>query len=71
MTNTPTADTSYQESVSVTYRNDYTEMVFIWTDDGVSFVAVGIDPSDELVLAAVKAEGCDFTHEGRLWVSEF
>lgn len=59
------------DSITITYRSGYDTITVTWAGDDASFLAVGIDPSDELVLAAVEAEGLNFTHEGRDWVSEF
>ena len=55
----------------ITYTNDNRSLKFTYDDDlaEADFLAVGIDATDALIIAAMDAEGCDFTHDGNLWTS--
>ena len=64
--------TNNNNALTITYRNDHAFVRFTYDADMIAadFVALGVDPTDDLIAACVDAEGRDFNHDGARWVSE-
>ncbi len=58
--------------MTITYHNGNQSIELTYSDDleTADFLAVGFDPSDDFVLAAVEAGGSDFTFDSATWTSE-